>query len=174
MMIRFFSLAIALAALWGMGPLIPKAAGQEGRTYKPPAGPAPRKANGKPDFGGVWLTPRLGDDRIKGVDVNVPLGKVSTELPFTPWGKERWEGYDAAKGDYAGSCLPFGLLRSIGGQPIQIIQDDKYIAVLYEQNSWFHVTPIDGRPPPKDPNPTWFGNSVGHWEAIMILLRGTW
>ena len=33
-----------------------------------------------------------------------------------------------------------------GPHPIQIVQDDKYIAMLYEQNSWFHVTPIDGRP----------------------------
>ena len=56
-------------------------------------------------------------------------------------------------GDYAGACLPFGLLRSVGGpHPVQIIQDDKYIAMLYEQNSWFHVTPIDGRPHPKDPS----------------------
>ena len=55
------------------------------------------------------------------------------QLPFTAWGKERWESYDATKGDYAGSCLPFGLLRSVGGpHPIQIIQNDKYVAMLYE------------------------------------------
>ena len=27
-------------------------------------------------------------------------------LPYTEWGKQRWDSYDASKGDYAGSCLP--------------------------------------------------------------------
>jgi hypothetical protein len=94
------------------------------------------------------------------------------DLPFTAWGKQQWESYDAnADGDYAGACLPFGLLRSVGGpHPVQIIQDDKYIAMMYEQNSWFHVTPIDGRPHPKEYDPTWFGNSVGRWEGDTLII----
>ena len=35
---------------------------------------------------------------------------------------------------------------------------------------WFHVTPIDGRPHPKKPDPTWFGNSVGHWEGDTLVV----
>ena len=94
------------------------------------------------------------------------------DLPFTAWGKQQWESYDATKdGDYAGACLPFGLLRSVGGpHPVQIIQDDKYIAMMYEQNSRFHVMPIHGRPHPKDIDPTWFGNSVGHWEGDTLVI----
>jgi hypothetical protein len=42
--------------------------------------------------------------------------------------------------------------------------------MLYEQNSWFHITPIDGRAHPKDPDPTWFGNSVGHWEGDTLVI----
>ena len=57
-----------------------------------------------------------------------------------------------------------------GPHPIQIVQNEKYIAMLYEQNSWFHVTPIDGRPHPKNPDPTWFGNSVGHWEGDTLVI----
>ena len=143
---------------------IQPAAGQQG--YQPPKGPAPRLANGKPDFGGVWQSPRMAD-----VTKDMACCKGAGELPYTAWGKQQWDSYDAAKGDYTGSCLPFGLLRSVGGpHPIQMVQNDKYIAMLYEQNSWFHVTPIDGRPHPKNPDPTWFGNSVGHWEGDTLVI----
>src|SRR5258707_384415 len=57
-----------------------------------------------------------------------------------------------------------------GQHPAQIVQNHKYIAFLYEQNSWFHVTPIDGRPHPKDPDATWYGNSVGHWDGDTLII----
>jgi hypothetical protein len=128
---------------------------QGNRSKAAPQGPTPRLANGKPDFGGVWQTPRMAD-----VTKDEACCKGVKDLPFTAWGKQQWESYDATKGDYAGACLPFGLLRSVGGpHPAQIMQ-----------NSWFHVTPIDGRPHPKDPEATWFGNSVGHWEGDTLVI----
>src|SRR5581483_8233217 len=36
------------------------ASGQQ-KGFKPPEGPAPRLWNGKPDFRGVWQTPRMAD-----------------------------------------------------------------------------------------------------------------
>lgn len=162
---RFWIFCIAAPALLALLPLAPPAAGQQ-KPYQPPKGPAPRLANGHPDFGGVWQSPRMAD-----VTQDMPCCKGVKELPFTPWGKHEWETYDASKGDYTGSCLPFGLLRSVGGpHPIQIVQNDKYIAMLYEQNSWFHVIPIDGRPHAKDPDPTWFGNAVGKWEGDDLII----
>jgi len=134
---------------------MPIAVGQQkGKGKASPAkasGPAPRKPNGKPDFSGVWQPPRMAD-----VTKDEACCKGVKDLTFTAWGKQQWESYDAtAKGDYAGACLPFGLLRSVGGpHPVQIMQDDTFIAMLYEQNTWFHVTPIDGRPHPKDWDPT--------------------
>ncbi len=135
-------------------------------TAKAPTGPAPKLANGKPDFSGVWQTPRMAD-----VTKDEACCKGAGQLPYTAWGKQQWESYDAEKADYTGACLPFGLLRSVGGpHPAQIFQNDKYIAFLYEQNSWFHVTPIDGRPHPKNPDPTWFGNSVGRGESDTLVI----
>lgn len=158
----FRYLFIAAAALISMASL----AAAQPRRPEPPSGPAPRLANGKPDFSGVWQSPRMAD-----VTQDMPCCKGVKELPFTPWGKQQWDSYDAAKGDYTGSCLPFGLLRSVGGpHPIQIVQNDKYLAMLFEQNSWFHVTPIDGRPHLKDPDPTWFGSSVGRWEGDTLVI----
>jgi hypothetical protein len=133
------------------------------RFIRSPQGPTPRTTGGKPDFSGVWQNQPVGD-----VTSNRTCCK---QLPFTAWGMQQWKSYDAEKGDYTGACLPFGLLRSVGGSlPIQIVQNQKYFAMLYEQNSWFHVTPIDGLPHPKNPYPTWFGNSVGRWEGDTLVI----
>jgi len=65
------------------------------------------------------------------------------ELPFTPWGLQDWSTYDAASGDYTGSCFPFGLQRSVNAPyPFQIVQDDRHVALLFEINTWHHVIPI--------------------------------
>ena len=81
-----------------------------------------------------------------------------------------WKAYDAANGDYTGSCLPFGLMRSMNSpDPIQIMQSPKYVALLYEQNTWFHIIPID-KPHHDGATPTWFGDSTGHWDGDTFVV----
>src|SRR5499427_10523275 len=109
--------------------------------YQPPVGPTPRLPSGKVDFSGVWQKPYVPDMTKTTKDQN-----GYPELPFTPWGENEWKSYDAAEGDYTGSCLPFGMTRSVNTpEPMQIMQSDKYFTFLFEQNSWFSVIPIDGR-----------------------------
>src|SRR6516164_9161113 len=98
-----------------------------------------------------------------------PPGPPRKELPFTPEGKKIWEAYDPAKGDYTGSCLPFGLIRSMNSpDPIQIMQSDQYLALLYEQNTWFKVFHVDGRPH-RDQGGPCFGDSSAHWEGKPLV-----
>ena len=139
------------------------AAGQE--EYRPPTGPTPRTASGKVDFSGVWEKPYVPDLTKDSKDF-----KGVADLPFTPWGEADWKKYDAANGDYTGACLPFGMTRSINTpEPMQIMQSDTYLAFMFEQNSWFTVAPIDGRPH-RSGIPTWFGDSVGHWEGDTLVI----
>ena len=147
--------ANSAAALVGMFLLVGLPA--FGQKPSVPPGPAPRLADGKPDLNGVWERPYVPD-----ITKNGPGQQGVPELSFTPWGADNWKTYDPAKnGDYTGSCLPFGLLRSMNTpHAMQIVQSAKYVALLYEQNNWFHVVPIDGRAHPQDLDPTWFGNSV--------------
>ena len=83
------------------------------------------------------------------------------ELPFTEAGMKAWKAYDAANGDYTGSCLPFGLMRSMNSpDPIQIMQNPKYIALaLRAEHLVSHHSHRQEHD--KDVLPTWFGDSVG-------------
>jgi hypothetical protein len=131
-------------------------------------GPAPRLPNGKPSMAGVWDNTRRADVTDPKIPGNVPA------LPYTAWGKSKWDNYATfmqTNGDYVGSCLPFGITRSIyGPHPLQIIQDNDHLAMLFEQNSMFHLVPTDGRPFTKDLPSSWFGESVGHWEGDTLVI----
>jgi hypothetical protein len=153
-----------LIAVAAIGAGLPAVATAQ-RGYQPPPGPTPRTASGKVDFSGVWTKPYVPDMTKDGKDQ-----KGTPVLPFTPWGEAEWKKYDAAQGDYTGSCLPFGMTRSVNTpEPMQIMQSDTYFAFLFEQNSWFAVVPIDGRPH-RQGIPTWFGDSVGHWEGDTLVI----
>ncbi|HEV8345310.1 MAG TPA: hypothetical protein VGQ16_01985 [Vicinamibacterales bacterium] len=129
-------------------------------------GAAPRMPNGKPDLNGIWQRPYVPD-----MTKNGRGQKGEAELPFTPAGLADWNSYDAANGDYTGSCFPFGMMRSVNAPyPLQIIQNDTYVALLFEANTWFHVVPIDGRDHPKEPEPTWFGHSIGKWNGDTLVV----
>jgi hypothetical protein len=98
-------------------------------------------------------------------------GGGSRVLPYTPWGLNDWKNYSPDNGDYTGACLPFGLMRSINSpDPLQIMQDKNYMSYLFEQNTWFHLFPIDGRKH-RDQVPTWFGDSVGKWEGDTLVIE---
>jgi hypothetical protein len=133
------------------------------------AKPIPRTADGKPNFSGVWQHPYVSDmAQTRGTDQKGPGA-----LPFSAVGADNFKSYDVSKFDYTGHCLPFGLLRSVnvGGYPIQIVQDGKYLAMLFEQNTWFHVVYMDGRPHPKQfDNPTWFGHSIGRYDGDTLVI----
>ena len=129
-----------------------------------PTGPAPRLPNGRPDMSGIWDKPYVPDMTQPRLD-----HKGIAELPFTPSGLKNWANYDPVDGDYTGNCMPFGFPRSINGPfPMRIMQNDTYIALLFELGTWFHVIPLDGRDLPEDPDPTWFGHSVGRWEGDTL------
>jgi len=137
--------------------------------------PAPRLPNGKPDLSGVWDHPRVGDftKDARGC-VGTAKGCSATadtkEMPWTAAGKA---ANDAdPKFDYGVHCLPWGYVRSWATPyPLELMQKDNKLAVMFEQNKWFHIVPTDGRKLNKDVDPTWMGTSVGHWEGDTLVVE---
>src|SRR6478672_1934426 len=135
--------------------------------------PTPRLPNGKPDFSGVWARPNAQDMTRTVVNANGTMTKGEPNpLPFTKWGQAQWDNYDQVRqGDYAGSCMPFGWIRSFTPHPMQILQNSEYISFLFEQSTMFQAVNTEGMPHRKDWPPTWFGDSRGHWEGDTLVIE---
>lgn len=177
------ALLVTSVLVFGQGPGV---AGLEGRNPKAPSGPAPRTADGHPDFSGLWERPYTPDmsayGRNQTPDQSLPDApkapggragaRAPKQLPFTELGEKEWKAYDAANGDYTGSCMPFGLIRSINSpDPLQLMQNAKYLGELFEQNTWFHLVRIGSEHPPANRlTPTWFGDSVGKWDGDTLVI----
>jgi hypothetical protein len=123
--------------------------------HKPPAGPTPRTADGKPDLSGVWWQP------------------VVTEP-----GKPEWTPYaqqvaaervaNNRKDSPQTHCLPAGVLRR--GPLVQFAQTKDVIVEITDDDSpGFHQIYLN-RGHPAEADFLWYGDSVGHWEGDTLVV----
>lgn len=166
------ALVIAISAIAMVLPSV-IAGGQSAKIKVDLNAPAPRLPNGKPDFSGVWARPGTQDLTRSFTNANGTRNTGEPNpLPFTPWGQAQWDNYDPVKdGDYAGSCMPFGWIRSFTPHPMQILQNNEYISFLFEQSTMFQVVNTEGLPHRKGWPPTWFGDSRGRWEGDTLVIE---
>jgi hypothetical protein len=97
-------------------------------------------------------------------------------LPLTPWAaalkKERMSG--DMKDNPDANCMPMGITQfHMQPQPRKIIQTPKLITILYESNYGLRYIYTDGRrlPPQGEPQPWWYGYSVGRWEGDTLVVE---
>lgn len=188
-----FLVSVGLFAQWPAYPTagVPKNAGGK----RDLTGPAPRTPDGKPDFSGIWRfvdspdarsgPPPAAAARSFGIGVRVPgllqffdIGSTLPDgLPFQPWAaalrsqrvaRENQDNPDA-------HCLPIGLMQlHTHPEPRKIIQTPAVLLILYEANAGLRQIFLDGRPlPHRDPDPWWYGYSIGHWEQDTLVVETT-
>ncbi|HZI79191.1 MAG TPA: hypothetical protein VFD69_06740 [Vicinamibacterales bacterium] len=104
-------------------------------------------------------------------------GNIEGGLPYTPWAlairKQRFE-VDKAKDNPDAMCFPMGFLQfHQQPQPRKIIQTKQLILIEYEANYGLRHIYLDGRPlPPQgEPQPWWYGYSVGRWEGDTLVVE---
>ena len=141
---------------------------------------APRAANGKPDFSGIWSLEAPGcssagcDDYVAGQEF-INLGaKLPGGLPYLPWASElvQKRSVNLGKDDPVASCRPAGVVRMLTfPPPRKIIQMPGELVVLSERDVTFWQIFTDGRPLPKDPEPTFNGFSTGKWEGDTLVVQ---
>jgi hypothetical protein len=166
----------ALPALDGWGrPIAPFAKDRK-------AGPAPRR-----DISGTWEPANGFLDGLGRLGANaVPEdGKPEHQLPYTPLGLEALSRakpsiglrsvLPAESNDPVAYCDPPGIPREDLFQlrTTQILQTPLSVVILYQFDKIWRVVWTDGREPPKDPEPRWYGYSVGKWVDDYTLVAET-
>ena len=75
-----------------------------------------------------------------------------------------------SKDDPEANCLPTGIPRQ-APYPWRIVQTPTHVFILFEGNihSYRQIF-VDGRKHPDDPDPTWYGHSVGHYEGQTLVV----
>ncbi len=128
----------------------------------------PRKPDGHPDLSGIWIAePALLHDAT----AHLKPGEVQ----LTPKGQaiydERKSGA-VANEDPDAHCLPQGVPKIHHTPlPFKIVQEHDLVVMLYEAFGQYRQFFLDGRPLPTDPNPQWYGYSVGHWEGDTLVVN---
>jgi hypothetical protein len=155
--------------------------------------PAPRASNGKPDLSGMWATdstPRaemerlygpLGTFAVPGDDplefnkymINIMADFKREDDPlrpeFAPLLKRRSEDR-AANENPTARCLPMGVPWVYGiPDPYKMIQTPGLTLMIFEGEPIRQIY-TDGRKHTKDPEPAWYGYSIGKWENDTFVV----
>ena len=131
--------------------------------------PAPKTADGKPDFSGVWTT-------RGGYTGNLAKDLKPGEVSFQPWAETVYKHRQETQGkeDPQAYCVLSGVPREhVVPYPFKILNSAGEMVILYEALHSYRQIFMDGRPLPKDPNPTWMGYSVGHWEDDTLVVQSS-
>jgi hypothetical protein len=128
--------------------------------------PVPRHANGKPVLAGLWRpAPGMVGDAAR---------NMTEPVPFQPWAETLYKHRRAtsSKDDPTANCIVGGVPRSdFVGYPFKILEVPGMMVILYEAVHSYRQIFSDGRPFPEEPQPTWFGYSVGRWEGDEFVVE---
>jgi len=126
----------------------------------PPAGPAPRLADGKPDLSGYWVDP---------IDPADPSAPREAQPDALPWADQiRKERLTSNLRDLPSArCLPNSLIE---WPPFaKFIYTPGYLLMLTFGEPARQVF-LDGRGHPNDVQPTWLGHSIGKWDGDTLVI----
>jgi hypothetical protein len=123
--------------------------------------PTPRMADGKPDLSGLWHTRQADTGQT-----DKALHAIKAQAWAQELSKKRKE--NLGRDDMTVLCLPLGPRADVFAD--KIIQTPGMLILLYDDLTYRQVF-LDGRPLPKDPNPSWMGYSVGHWEGDSMVIE---
>ena len=153
----------------------------------------PRLPDGHPDLQGLWLksaggfqglfigsldgTNFAGGGRGGARGGGAPAGARGPAAPrfeYTPEAEaERLDRLKRGYEDPEARChlpgVPRALDQPAGLYPVQIIQDEKYVALLHEAMRDVRIIPTDNSPHPKN-YWAWDGDSRGRWEGDTFVV----
>lgn len=142
----------------------------------PPGGPAPRR-----DLTGIW------DAGFAGIGIaEQEAEREAARAPFTPLGEQMARSNRPGNGprlapvaeindplSTVGDPSGFPRLVTYELRPLQIVQTPNQVLMLYMFEKRYRVIWTDGRALPGNPDPRWYGYSVGRWEDDSTFVVET-
>ena len=120
-------------------------------------------AHAQANFEGIWTPdhpPRMGQPLL-------------SEVRLTPAGRAEFESYGPDK-DPSFRCIMPGVPRGlVDPYPLEIVQQDHQILLLYEYYHQVRRVFMDGREAPEHWLPSLGGYSTGYWEGETLVFRTT-
>jgi hypothetical protein len=156
---------------------------------KGPAGPTPRLADGKVNFGpiagqkGVWsggagltLVSNQAPDSIDNVLQNRPANPRADQVPFLPWAKSLYEHRreTLTADDPHVRCKSSAGARlyhtPYGFEIIQVPEMQQVFMMGVGGPHTYRTIYMDGRPHPADLDPSYHGHSIGSWDGDTLVV----
>ena len=185
-------LASGLASALAMGVALAALAAAPSMAQKPKPGPAPltrapmlaqtaawpkgqyHRLDNLPDWGGVWSVWFPGPPPTSG---GKPPPRPTPQLK----GKylEDYQAFRKATQENGGvapkqgsNCLPPGMpgIMGVFQYPIEFLFTPGRVTILAEAWGQWRRIYTDGRPHPDDPEPSFQGDSIGHWEGDTLVV----
>ena len=178
------AVAAAGSSLW---PLVAQTAAAQSRAAD---ATLPRLPDGRPDLQGLWLKSAGGFQglfigSLDGTNFAAPGGggrgaragggpPAAPRYQYTPEAEaERQDRLKRGYEDPEARCHLPGVPRALdqpgGLYPVQIIQDEKYVALLHEAMHDVRIIPTDNSPHPSN-YWAWDGDSRGRWEGDTFVV----
>ena len=147
--------------------------------FELPTAGLPRTADGKPDLTAPEPLLPDGTSNLSGIwhrGTGRYYNNVAADLKpadVQPWAETIYQQRkpDFGKDSMEVRCLPLGpVATTTPYADFKIVQTPTLIVVLLDDLTYRQIH-LDGRPLPKDPNPSWMGYSVGRWEGATLVVE---
>ena len=143
--------------------------------------PAPRTADGKPDFSGIWEPDMNRPCPPEGcADMKVPQEFVNIGWnlkegpPYQAWAAEarKTRMEQNGKDDPVSRCLPGGIVKlHTTPQLRKIVQVPGLLVTLNEMDATYRQIFTDGRPLPQIDMSNFKGYSTGRWDGDTLVVQ---
>ena len=107
------------------------------------------------------------------------IGAIADDFPvpadYTPAALEQIRNFKPTEDSPFANCTPLGLpfVQNIGGMPMKFFQSPGMIALYIESSGMTRFIHVDGREHDNPPNPSYLGESIGHWEGDTLVVDTT-
>src|SRR5262249_6314126 len=147
-------------------------------TYKAPTAADWAALAKLPDFSGVWERGGGGGGGARGgAPRGGGRGAAAPNTPqFTPEydviRQQRQKARAGREDNETANCLPPGM-PGIMGQPypMEFLLTPGKVTIVIEAYTQVRHIYTDGRPLPPEPNPKFFGTSIGRWEGDTLVVE---